>query len=75
MMMSLINVTRVQQDGQESGHFALSDNRAISKRRTVLRCFRIIRLCAFREKNTRLHCPYLVPLRISHSSSSSVEKD
>ena len=32
------------------GHFALSGNRAISKRRTFLRCICVIRRCTFREQ-------------------------
>ena len=59
ILQSLKNVTRVERVSQESGYFAFNGNRTISKRRTVLRCFHVMRL---REnKITRPHCPYPVP--------------
>ena len=45
----------------ESGHFALSGNRAISKRRTVLRCICVTRRCTFIEQ--KYSSPSSVTLR------------
>ena len=41
MMNVIKNDTHVKLDSQQSGHFAISGNQAISKRRTVLHCFHV----------------------------------